>query len=187
MSFPIPDADKYIAFSKVQDPSQAMPGWVVVAVLETENPISNYDNGHQVYMGQMKSHEFMVGLPGTREQADLFARVKNLEAEVSRIESLHNAAKNEWEKKEKDMKAVSDDYAERARRFEKANEATQALLTKKDKEIERLKGEIARLKESMASVMLLVADNQKASVAEVAEAQKVGEIMGDEKCGKREE
>lgn len=184
MSFPIHDADKYIAFQKIQDIQFLTPGWVIVAVLETECPMAVYLNNGQQAVGQQRGIEFLVGLPGSREQADLFAEKERAKVETALVTSNFDRAKREWEETEKKLKNHFEQEKTTAESLQRQitgmERARATLLT----DNERLKAENAKLKESIATVMLMVGEHGKATVADLTQAKAVGEKMGEEDAKK---
>lgn len=184
MSFAIPNATDYISFQRISDPASMMYGWVVVAVLETEFPQTVYVNNQQV--SQMsKNVEFLVALPGKREDASLVSENNSLKIAAERAESEFKREKSKWEDEKKGL----EDNITRLRNIEQSlSEARDSAFQKykiEEKGNTVLRAEITRLKESMATVMLMISDNQKASVADLAEAQKVGDKMGEEPCNSK--
>lgn len=186
MSFPLHDADKYIAYQKIQDTNMITPGWVIVAILETESPAVVYLNNGQQGHGQQKSIEYLVGLPGSREQADLFAEKERAKAETAFVTSNFDRAKRDWEEMEKKLKNHFEQEKTTAeslqRRVTDIEKSRANLLT----DNERLKVENAKLKESIATVMLMVGEHGKATVADLTQAKAVGERMGEEDAKKSE-
>jgi len=179
MSFAIPNADKYISYQRISDLQNLQYGWVVVAVLETECQTTVYlNNGEQGY-GPLKSVEFLVGLQGSREQADILAEKERAVAAAALVLSDFDKAKNYWEETEKKLQKRVNDTSENL-----ASSRARCDLLVKEKEdalrqIGQLKDEITRWKDNVSTVMLLVADNQKMSVADLIEAKKVAETFPD--------
>jgi hypothetical protein len=184
MSFPIPDAEKYIAFRRVTDIVNLEFGWVVIAVLETENPMQVYLNNGQQGYGQQKTIEFLIGLPGSREQADLFAEKERAKVEAALISSNFDRAKREWEETEKKLKNHAEQEKATSESLQKRLNDVMRLRDTLLADNEHLKGESAKLKESIATVMLMVGENGKATVADLTQAKAVGERMGEEDAKK---